>query len=779
MSSNLVLHWHLDALSPDSRALDSSDNHLQGTVVGDPKNQPDERFGSVLAFNGTADALTLADTPLIRLSAYTVEVWVKPKAPLGGLVGKPPGDLRLVLNADGSVAHHFSTAANADETHATGPGAVTAGTWQHLAIVNDGRTASIYVNGKQVSTDAYTGARTVQNLALQVGQGYGGSLAHLRVYDGALADLEIQRDMADDEAALAAFVRSHPLDFALLDVDQQPVLFIDDAPGGQPMTLRLTNTSRQDIEFVPGTAPLLALHLRTGVLAVPPQPAVLTPGWTLQTTTDQATGDTVLGLTSTAPPTIPRGGTYDLRLQGLSADGTGGTRGTRVEMVYQNMRYAGEQDQLTGNRIAFLDVVNRRGRKTIPLAASFVGGNRVLCDGTTANTLRIRIANLSRDASLSLAGASFTLSYPAQAAGETREWALSDVGQAGNAVLGGLVADKVAADWTITPQNLGQRMQWKLTPPAAAAFDADGSIVVTLSQVFALSSLGQVQFVLGYQNVPGYQDGAITLTAEKSPLMFAGQNTGIGTTAPAGKLQIVNTDQDPNGDTLVLGPTDQSHLRLGYNKDYSWVQSQGGRPLVLNGTANNVTIGTTAAQAARLSVSADNSHLQLRREKNAGGGSQIFLELFQDSTGNGVYPAIRFHHTGVFWHRIEGRYEGLMFKNGDPTSDGLSDIYASNAKVNGLSIGGVTIGASELQILKNLAAGSLSLGGTTVGGYELSILQKLASGSLQFDLLNTYQNEYAYAADYNPYDGSRRYVFTWRTKGERVNQGSWQIAYPR
>lgn len=850
MTASLILHWYLDALSAASQALDSTDNHLNGTVTGRPQNRADERFGSALDLNGSTDAVTIADTKPLRLSAYTVEVWMKPRAPLGGVIGKPPGDFRMVLKPDGSVEHRFCTSANADENLVTPAGAVTAGTWRHVAVSNDGRTALIYIDGKQVAAKPYTGTRTVQNLALQVGQSYPGLLAHLRIYDGALTAAQIQRDMADDEAALAAFVRTHPLDFALLDVDQQPVLFIDDAPAGQPMTLRLINTSRQDIEVLASTKPSLALHLRTGVLAMPPQPACGTPGWTLQVSTELGTGDTVLGLACAAATTIPRGGTYDIRLQGLKADGTGGTRGTRAELVYQGMRYAGEKDQLSGNRIQYLEIVNRRGRKEIPLIAGFVGGNRVLSDGTTVSTLRIRLANLSRDTALSLDGAVFTISYVAQEAGESREWALSDAGQAGRAVLGGLVADKATADWTITPQNLGQRMQWTLRPPAKAAFQPDGSVVLTLSQVFALSSLGQAQIVIGYQNVPGYQDGTIVLTAEKSPLMFAGQRTGIGTTAPEAKLQIVDTSQDPNGGTLIIGPTAQANLRFGYNADYSWIQSHGGKPLVINGIGtNNVAIGATTAPPAKLTVTADSSHLQLRRAGTAPAGKQMFLELYQDTTPNAVFPFIRFTHAGTFSHRIEARREGLMFKTGDPNADSLSDIYANTAYVNGLRNASDNVvvartGGKHLQILrsgttpdnvngntlylelfqdnpgantwpsirfhqsnrfwhrvearvegflfktgglesdalvdiysKTVVADSLRIGGITLGRNEMSILQKLAGGTLQFDLYNVKQGEYAYAADYNPYDGDRRYVFTWRPKN-RINQGRWQISFP-
>lgn len=70
-------------------------------------------------------------------------------------------------------------------------------------------------------------------------------------------------------------------------------------------------------------------------------------------------------------------------------------------------------------------------------------------------------------------------------------------------------------------------------------------------------------------------------------------NVGIGTTSPAGALQIINQNQNGNGDTLILGPTNQANLRLGYFSTYSWIQAHGSRPLAINPVGNNVGIGTT------------------------------------------------------------------------------------------------------------------------------------------------------------------------------------------
>ena len=86
----------------------------------------------------------------------------------------------------------------------------------------------------------------------------------------------------------------------------------------------------------------------------------------------------------------------------------------------------------------------------------------------------------------------------------------------------------------------------------------------------------------------------------KSTLTAIG-NVGIGTDVPGSKLHIVHSNQDPGGNTLILGPTNQSNLRLGYDAAYSWIQSHGSKPLAINSIGNNVGIGTTNP-AARLQI---------------------------------------------------------------------------------------------------------------------------------------------------------------------------------
>jgi hypothetical protein len=88
----------------------------------------------------------------------------------------------------------------------------------------------------------------------------------------------------------------------------------------------------------------------------------------------------------------------------------------------------------------------------------------------------------------------------------------------------------------------------------------------------------------------------------KPALVVDGEGrVGVGTDTLAAKLHIVHVNQEPSGGTLILGPLGQSHLRMGYNQGYSWIQSHGSKPLTINAIGNNVGIGA-ATPASKLQV---------------------------------------------------------------------------------------------------------------------------------------------------------------------------------
>lgn len=83
----------------------------------------------------------------------------------------------------------------------------------------------------------------------------------------------------------------------------------------------------------------------------------------------------------------------------------------------------------------------------------------------------------------------------------------------------------------------------------------------------------------------------------------------------------------------------------------------------------------------------------------------------------------------------------------------------------------------KLDVSGTVRASNFRIGSTTIDEKDLQLLRELRNGTLEFDLYNTKQKEYLYAADYAPYDNDRRRVFTWR-RGSRVSQGRWRMVLP-
>jgi hypothetical protein len=169
--------------------------------------------------------------------------------------------------------------------------------------------------------------------------------------------------------------------------------------------------------------------------------------------------------------------------------------------------------------------------------------------------------------------------------------------------------------------------------------------------------------------------------------LMASGGVGVGTTTPEAKLHILHTNQNAHGNALIIGPTTQANLRLGYHQDYSWIQSHGLKPLAINPVGNNVAIGTASFGDVKLAVSSFQNHLQLRREATETvGGKLLFLELFQNDRSPAavpeVYPSIRFHHGNRFWHRLEARPDGFHFKEGNLAGDSHVNVFAGNVVLN-------------------------------------------------------------------------------------------------
>lgn len=144
----------------------------------------------------------------------------------------------------------------------------------------------------------------------------------------------------------------------------------------------------------------------------------------------------------------------------------------------------------------------------------------------------------------------------------------------------------------------------------------------------------------------------------------------------------------------------------------TFVTSQASRLTIA--ASGNVGIGTNKP-TSRLTVSAEDNHLQLRRERIQpdADNKYVFLELVQDDTGPATYPPasfnIRFIHNGYYQYRLEAARDGFHFRHGALHDDTYQRIHAARVTATELAIGSVTIGEAELDVLKKLAAGKLNV----------------------------------------------------------------------
>jgi hypothetical protein len=212
------------------------------------------------------------------------------------------------------------------------------------------------------------------------------------------------------------------------------------------------------------------------------------------------------------------------------------------------------------------------------------------------------------------------------------------------------------------------------------------------------------------------RDGADTL---KGPLTIAEALNANSNVTVKGSLNIVVPQpQDPDGQILGLGPTDASNLRLGYHQDYSWIQSHGGKPLLINRLGNNIGIGwcSTINPVAKLDIaSADRTGTHPTAVK----GLYITGDFNSDNDG------VEFRHSSGT--------QGIGF--------GFNTIYAAGSNAN-QDLQLKPKGTGEVKVAGNLSvSSSVKAQALTVSG-SLSVTGSVSFGSQVRQMLNLWSTNY-------------------------------------
>jgi len=196
--AQLVHHWKLDedtAAGADVAA--DSVGGLNGDIQG-AQSVPG-KSGNALSFDGADDVVTIDN--FVPPQQGTIVFWINPAlAKSKERILGAGGDYEVWLRGNGELKNELFD--NGSSTMGTGPGALNANEWNHIATTYDSTTTmvEIYLDGElRVAGTAEVPSMPAQTTLLlghragaAAGEHYGGLLDDLRIYDRVLSEAEIR-----------------------------------------------------------------------------------------------------------------------------------------------------------------------------------------------------------------------------------------------------------------------------------------------------------------------------------------------------------------------------------------------------------------------------------------------------------------------------------------------------------------------------------------------------------------------------------------------------------
>ena len=198
--TGLVAAYSFDEGS-GSAAGDASGTDNQGTLAG-PSWTSSGRFGSALSFDGLNDRVTVPDSSSLDLTTgMTLEAWLRPQSTKSWQTGVMKETSSNVAYGLYGTSRSNRPSGQIGKSSTTGPSALPADQWSHVAVTYDRSALRLYVNGNQVSSKGLTASIPTSSSPLGIGgngvfsdQFFKGLIDEVRVYNRALSASEIQAD---------------------------------------------------------------------------------------------------------------------------------------------------------------------------------------------------------------------------------------------------------------------------------------------------------------------------------------------------------------------------------------------------------------------------------------------------------------------------------------------------------------------------------------------------------------------------------------------------------
>ncbi|MBI1259166.1 MAG: hypothetical protein GC204_16980 [Chloroflexi bacterium] len=185
---------------------DTSGYNNTGSLLNGAAWTNQGKFGNAIQFDGVDDRVRVADSPSLHVTnGLTMEAWVYPTRANNWsaiVIKEIPNSFSYVLYGWWFGTDSAAGTTSGGERATSGGGMLPLNTWTHIAMTYNGAQQILYINGKVVASNADTGFVTVTNDPLSIGgngqasnEVFTGKIDEVRVYNVALSQADIQRDM--------------------------------------------------------------------------------------------------------------------------------------------------------------------------------------------------------------------------------------------------------------------------------------------------------------------------------------------------------------------------------------------------------------------------------------------------------------------------------------------------------------------------------------------------------------------------------------------------------